>query len=67
MLADVGLEHLLPERVLDAQLVAVHEGVVAVIDGEDAAGWIGKNLDGIGVGRWRQLGNECIDDERVNF
>jgi hypothetical protein len=65
LLADIGLEHLLPERVLDAQLVAVHKGEVAVIDGEDAAGRVGKYLDGIGIGRWRQLGNERVDDERI--
>ncbi len=65
LLVDVGLEYLLPERVLDAQLVAVHERKIAVIDGEGDAGRVGEYLDGIGIGRWRQLGNERVDDERI--
>ena len=65
LLADVGLEYLLPDRVFDAQLVAVHEGEVALINGEGAAGRVRKYLDGIGIGRWRQLGNERVDDERI--
>ncbi len=65
LLVDVGLEHLLPERVFDAQLVAVHKGEVAVIDGEGAAGRVGEYLDGIGIGRRCQLGNERVDDERI--
>ena len=65
LLADVGLEYLLPDRVFDAQLVAVHEGEVAVIDGEGAAGRVREYLDGIGIGRWRQLGDERVDDERI--
>ena len=49
LLGDVGLKHLLTDRVFDGELVAVHQTIIAIVYGNVVAGWVREYLYCIGA------------------
>ena len=67
LLVDGGLKHLLPQRIVDAQLVATKRCKIAVIDGDVVVTWVGKDLDGIAVANGIVSYNAHINKQRIGY
>ena len=67
LLVDGRLKHLLPQRIVDAQLVTIHRCKIAVIDGDVVVAWVGKNLDRIAVGNGIVTHNAHVDKQGIGY
>ena len=67
LLVDGSLKHLLPQRIVDAQLVTTQRCKIAVIDGDVVVTWVGKDLDGIAVADGIVPHNTHIDKQGIGY
>lgn len=67
LLVDGRLKHLLPQRIVDAQLVTIQRCKIAVIDGDVVVTWVGKDLDGIAVADGIVPHNAHINKQGIGY
>ena len=67
LLVDGGLKHLLPQRIVDAQLVTNQRCKIAVIDGDVVVTRVGKDFDGIAVADGIVSHNAHVDKQGIGY